>query len=56
MRLDISTHVVTATLPWRIVGLSPRPDASNDPALINYKILVTANLVQSAPIATLGVI
>ncbi len=53
-QLDISTHNTTNTLHWRIVDISPTSD-NQDPAGANFKLLVTANLVQQAPWTILGV-
>ena len=52
-KLDISGHAVTATLIWRIVGLSKRVDV--DFAGANVPLLVTGNVCQQAPFTALGV-
>lgn len=51
-KLNISTHNTTNTLQWRIVDIWRRVDI--DPTGLNVKLLVTANLVDNAPINTTG--
>lgn len=52
-RIDISTHAVTNTLTWRILGIANRFE--QDPSGAFYKLLITANLAQQAPYTILGV-
>lgn len=52
-QLNISGHAVTATLSWRIIGLSPRPEI--DYSGLNVPLLVTPNLTGQAPFTPLGI-
>lgn len=52
-RFDISTHAVTNTLTWRILGIANRFE--QDPSGQFFKLLVTANLAQQAPFQATGV-
>jgi hypothetical protein len=53
-RLDISTHAVTSTLVWRILGISPT--LNNQDFTGNYvKMLVKANVVQGITVGLAGV-
>lgn len=52
-KLDISTAATTNALLWRIVGISKT--VPNDPAELNFKLLVKANIIADAPNAPLGV-
>jgi hypothetical protein len=53
-RLDISTHAVTATLQWRIVGISETGD-NRDYSGAYVKLLVQANVVSEGGVVALGV-
>lgn len=52
-KLDISLHAVTATLVWRIEGLSKRVNIDYTGA--NVPLIVTGNVCQQAPFTALGV-